>query len=113
MTLNQDDHVKNFSFHVDRSGSWSLTPAYDITSAYGTGWTRAHQLRIRDRVTGIREEHLLHIARELGIKKPGRVLEQIRSAIADWERFAGTYDVPPEVVRRIRKELDTRGADLR
>lgn len=27
---NQDDHVKNVSFLIDRSGSWRLSPAYDV-----------------------------------------------------------------------------------
>jgi serine/threonine-protein kinase HipA len=27
---NQDDHVKNISFLMDRDGAWSLSPAYDI-----------------------------------------------------------------------------------
>jgi hypothetical protein len=64
-------------------------------------------------MTGIREQDLLQIAREFGIKKAGRILEQTRSAIGDWERFATAYDVPSDAVRRIRNELDTRGAELR
>jgi len=30
---NQDDHVKNFSFLMDDSGAWRLSPAYDITKS--------------------------------------------------------------------------------
>ena len=33
MAVSQDDHVKNLSFHMDPTGEWSLTPAYDITFA--------------------------------------------------------------------------------
>jgi serine/threonine protein kinase HipA of HipAB toxin-antitoxin module len=42
---NQDDHVKNIAFLMDRSGAWSLSPAYDITWSYNpTGlWTARHQ----------------------------------------------------------------------
>lgn len=37
MAFNQEDHVKNLSFHMDRTGTWSLTPAYDLTYAKGGG----------------------------------------------------------------------------
>jgi serine/threonine-protein kinase HipA len=113
LAINQDDHVKNLSFHMDPSGAWALTPAYDVTFAHGEGWTRAHQLRIRDRTTGIREEDLLHVGREFGVKKPERVLDRVRSALADWERFASAYDVPDPVAGAIRQELNARDAELR
>src|SRR4029077_534146 len=28
---NQDDHVKNIAFLMDKSGAWSLSPAFDVT----------------------------------------------------------------------------------
>ena len=28
---NQDDHVKNIAFLMDKSGRWSLAPAFDVT----------------------------------------------------------------------------------
>ena len=31
LARNQDDHTKNISFLMDRNGSWSLSPAYDVT----------------------------------------------------------------------------------
>ena len=31
---NQDDHVKNIAFLMDRSGRWRLSPAYDVAYAY-------------------------------------------------------------------------------
>jgi serine/threonine-protein kinase HipA len=37
LAVNQDDHVKNLSFHMDRAGSWMPTPAYDLTFAKGGG----------------------------------------------------------------------------
>ncbi|MCW5204407.1 HipA domain-containing protein [Desulfobulbus sp. N2] len=38
---NRDDYVKNFSFLLDdRTGKWSLAPAYDLTFADGPGGER-------------------------------------------------------------------------
>ena len=51
---NQDDHVKNVSFLMDRLGNWSLSPAYDVTYAYYPGgtWTRDHQMSLAGRRNG-------------------------------------------------------------
>ena len=38
-TLNRDDHVKNFSFLMDRDGRWRLAPAYDVAYAAHSPWT--------------------------------------------------------------------------
>jgi len=113
MAVNQDDHVKNFSFHMDRDGAWSLTPAYDVTFAHGTGFTATHQLQVRDKAADIRETDLLAVAAEFGVKQPQRVLEQTRGAIADWEKYASDYDVPRAAVSAVRKELQARAKVLR
>jgi serine/threonine-protein kinase HipA len=43
---NQDDHVKNIAFLMDRSGVWSLAPAFDVTYAYrpSSPWVGLHQM---------------------------------------------------------------------
>lgn len=112
IAVNQDDHVKNLSFHMDRTGEWSLTPAYDITFARGTGFTATHQMQIRDKASEIRRADLLSVAHEFGVKKPERILDQAEAALADWERYAAAYDVPRRTVAAIRQELDTRAKVL-
>ena len=39
MCMNMDDHTKNISFLMDRSGRWSLSPAYDMlySNSYYSG----------------------------------------------------------------------------
>ncbi len=112
MAVNQDDHVKNLSFHMDRNGTWSLTPAYDLTYARGEGWTRHHQMRVRDKTFGIRRGDLLAVADEFGIKKPERILERTRAVLDDWESYASKYDVEDRVRSAVRNELDMRAEVL-
>ena len=112
MAVNQDDHVKNLSFHMDRTGEWSLTPAYDITFAHGTGFTATHQMQVRDKAADIREADLVAVADEFGVKKPERILERARAAVSDWDRFASTYEVPRSAIVVVRQELNTRAKVL-
>src|SRR5215469_484526 len=41
---NQDDHVKNIAFLMDKAGHWSLAPAFDMTYSYNPSgdWTSTH-----------------------------------------------------------------------
>ena len=43
---NQDDHVKNIAFLMDKQGQWSLAPAFDMTYSYNPSgaWTATHQM---------------------------------------------------------------------
>ena len=43
---NQDDHVKNIAFLMNKTGEWSLSPAFDITYSYNPDglWTGTHQM---------------------------------------------------------------------
>jgi serine/threonine-protein kinase HipA len=108
LAVDQDDHVKNLSFHMDDRGTWTLSPAYDLTFAKGAGWTRAHQMRIRGKTRDIRESDLLTVAREFGVKRPERIVEEVRDALSAWERHAERFGVPGGVVAQIRKELEAR-----
>ena len=48
---NQDDHVKNIVFLMDRQGRWSLAPAFDVMYGYNPdgAWTSRHQMSLNGR----------------------------------------------------------------
>jgi len=79
---NQDDHVKNISFLMDRSGKWTLSPAYDVTYAFNPGgtWTRDHQMSLAGRRNDFEREDILHFAASIGVKKRKalRILDRAR-----------------------------------
>ena len=46
---NVDDHIKNFSFLMERNGTWHITPAYDMTfttNLDGAAYENAHSMSI-------------------------------------------------------------------
>lgn len=102
---NQDDHVKNISFLMGRSGTWSLSPAYDVTYAYdpfGT-WTSQHQMSINGKRDHFAAEDLLSLAKLGGIKpKQAReMLALVLSSVKRWPEFAAQSGVPEERIRQI------------
>lgn len=102
MSVNQDDHVKNLSFLMDRAGRWRLAPAYDLTFSKGAGFTQAHQMTFAGKADGFTSEDLLSVGGDFGIKHRGRaVISQVAQALTSWPRLASQAGVPEERIERI------------
>ena len=112
LAVNQDDHVKNLSFHMDPEGTWRLTPAYDVTFAQGGGWTASHQMRVNDKRAGLTRADLLAVADVFGIRAPDRVVDEIAAVVADWPSFAAARGVPADTVQRVEEALMVRAGEI-
>src|SRR5207342_1540322 len=68
---NQDDHVKNVAFLMDKAGSWSLSPAFDVTYAYNPGgrWTGTHQMSLNGKRDGFEASDYAAFAKSCGLKR--------------------------------------------
>lgn len=89
---NQDDHVKNIAFLMDKAGHWSLAPAFDLTFSYNPGgeWTARHQMTVNGRRDGFTREDLRAVARVAGLRRGGEnaLFDQVAAAVARWPEFA-------------------------
>jgi serine/threonine-protein kinase HipA len=89
---NQDDHVKNIAFLMDRAGHWSLSPAFDLTWSYNPAgdWTSRHQMAVNGKRDGFEPEDFVAAARTAGLAR-GRardIVATVADAIRQWPRFA-------------------------
>jgi serine/threonine-protein kinase HipA len=89
---NQDDHVKNIAFLMDRSGAWSLAPAYDVTWAWvpGNRWLDSHQMTINGKREDFSVGDLREVARAAGLKqrRADTILAEVSEAVAGWSAIA-------------------------
>jgi serine/threonine-protein kinase HipA len=104
---NQDDHVKNIAFLMDRDGAWSLAPAFDVTYSYNPSgdWTATHQMTVNGMRDGFSRSDLRTCARSAGLKQ-GRadaLLDEVVAAVARWPEFAAEASVDEDVAERIRR----------
>ena len=104
---NQDDHVKNIAFLMNRKGEWRLSPAYDVAYAFnprGT-WTRDHQMSMAGKRNDFAREELLNFAGSAGLKKTvaGRILDEVISAVRNWNRSASHAGVADRDARRVAR----------
>ncbi len=102
---NHDDHVKNFSFLMDKQGKWRISPAYDITYQYGNSWTKEHQSSINGKYDNFTKNDLLTFAKMFGIKKANYILDEVITAVNEWNKIASELDIPKNEIEGIQKNL--------
>ena len=89
---NQDDHVKNIAFLMDKAGQWSLAPAFDMTYSYNPSgdWTATHQMTMNGKRDGFTRADFRACAKSALLKR-GRaeaIVAEVRAAVARWPDFA-------------------------
>lgn len=105
---NTDDHNKNFSFLMDKSGNWQLSPAYDITYIFNLGGYLPQEERcmtINGKLAGITKEDALMVAKENGIRRPEAIIREVANAVASFRHYASQCGVKDEWTGRIEKRL--------
>ena len=87
---NQDDHTKNISFLMDKTGEWRLSPAYDLTWNYNPRgeWTNVHQMSINQKRDNFTIHDLVEVALRQGIKNPRETIERTVETVSRWNHFA-------------------------
>ncbi|MEB3242999.1 MAG: type II toxin-antitoxin system HipA family toxin [Cyanobacteriota bacterium] len=103
---NQDDHVKNIAFLMDRTGQWSLSPAFDVTWSFNPAgdWTATHQMSVNGKRDQFTRADLLAAGRSALLKR-GRVetiANEVISAVGDWPRHAAEAGVPADRCSQIQ-----------
>jgi serine/threonine-protein kinase HipA len=114
---NQDDHVKNIAYRMDRAGHWSLAPAYDVMYSFNPAgrWTGQHQMSLNGKRDHFEAADFVACAKTASLKR-GRaqvILDEVRETVRRWPRFAEQAGVPAPRAKQIaaahRIELDERG----
>jgi serine/threonine-protein kinase HipA len=115
---NQDDHVKNIAFLMDKSGKWSLSPAFDVMYAFNPSgtWTASHQMSLAGKREGFTLEDFKTVAETASMKR-GRaeaIAREVTEAVSRWREFAATAGVVPKQIDMIAEvhRLDLVSAKL-
>jgi len=106
---NQDDHVKNIAFLMDKSGQWQLSPAFDITYSFNPNgdWTSTHQMSLNGKRDGFNLDDFKACAK-LATMKRGRaktIIKEVQDVVAFWPTFADAAAVPMTTQMQIQKTL--------
>ena len=107
MARNCDDHTKNFSFLMDKTGKWKLAPAFDVCHAYrpGSTWVSQHSMSINGKRQNITRNDLLQVAHKMNIKKADIIIDKVHDAVSKWNSFATITNVNTDLKGAIEKTL--------
>lgn len=106
---NQDDHVKNIAFLMNRKGEWRLSPAFDVSYAYNPqgSWTHQHQMSLNGKRDHFEAEDFVRFGAFCGIKaaKARELVAEIRTQVEAWMGFAERAGVPQRRAAEIGKAM--------
>ena len=106
---NTDDHNKNFSFLMDESGKWQLSPAYDMTYIFNTGGflpEKMHCMMMQGKLQGQTLEDALALGKENGIRKAESIIGEVASAIRQFRHFAEECEVSQRWIGAVETTLN-------
>jgi serine/threonine-protein kinase HipA len=105
LARNQDDHVKNISFLMDRDGNWKLAPAFDVTYAYRPSgpWTGTHQMSMNGKRDGFALEDFRACAQVAGMQRrhADEIVSDVEAVVGRWLSFAAASRVDDTQAERI------------
>ncbi|HXC25376.1 MAG TPA: type II toxin-antitoxin system HipA family toxin [Gemmatimonadaceae bacterium] len=109
---NQDDHVKNIAFLMDKLGHWTLSPAFDLTYSYNPSgaWTSQHQMSMNGKRDQFTVEDFVAVANTAGMKR-GRgkaILREVQTVVSEWPTFAARVGVMDRWTEQINRTLRLR-----
>ncbi len=110
LAVNQDDHVKNISFLMDRTGKWTLAPAYDITFSYDLSnkWLRAHQMSVNGKTNEIEAADLFAAGEKMRIKEKRYkdIISEIGGKVSGFASFAEQAGIKEETYNYINSVIE-------
>ncbi len=107
---NQDDHVKNISFLMDKNGKWRLAPAYDLTFSYRPDsiWVGQHQMTMSGKRSGFTLADFTAASTAMRIKphRAKEILEQVELKSKDFPVYANAAGVPEQTSSFIANQFE-------
>lgn len=102
---NRDDHGNNFSFLMERDGTWRLAPAYDLTFSFGPGGEQSTMVMGEGK--NPTTQHLKALAKRCDVpqKVASEMIDAVAAAVARWMEFADLAGVTRESSELVKRAL--------
>jgi len=110
---NQDDHVKNIAFLMNKTGEWSLAPAFDMTYSYNSAgaWTASHQMTLNGKRDQFTLDDFRACAKAASMKR-GRaetIVREVQAVVSRWREYADAAGLPADTRDKIQHTLRLQG----
>jgi serine/threonine-protein kinase HipA len=108
MAINRDDHTKNFAFLRRQGGMWELTPAFDVTHAFGSNsaWARRHLMAVNGKFDRIGIADLHAVGERNDVPGYRKVVREVRDAVDNWPNWAVAADLGDDIIERLEADME-------
>jgi serine/threonine-protein kinase HipA len=100
---NKDDHAKNFSFLMDRTGRWYISPAYDLS--YSAGDHGLHAMAAVGKRRNLELSDFGKIAENFDISDWRKIVLNTKEALGLWREIAKKNKVPDKQIKIIYERI--------
>ena len=106
LSHNRDDHAKNFSFLMDETGEWKISPAYDLTFSSGPNGEQSTMVLGEGKNPTI--NHLKNLAIQAKIKsiQSEEIISQTQEALSQWQTLSKQYGIHPTNCKIIQQKIN-------
>ena len=102
---NRDDHAKNFSFLMDATGEWKVSPAYDLTFSSGPNGEQSTTVLGEGRSPDVGHLTKLGLDAKIPQETIDNIIARTKSALSRWTERAKQCGVSAGNVKRIRETI--------
>lgn len=103
-----DDHNKNFSFLMDKTGRWRLSPAYDVMFSANT-WdnpsAHIHCMGVMGKKSALTTADFIEFAEDF-VDDPEEKISRVFQAVERFLPLCEAYNVDSDVAYKIKSVLD-------
>jgi len=103
---NRDDHARNFSFLMDKTGEWKVSPVYDLTFSSGPRGEQSTMVLGEGRKPGVRDLIKLGVEAKIDKISIETIIEQTQDALNTWPELARHYGVSRSNVDLVASKIN-------
>ncbi len=109
LSVNCDDHTKNFSFMLDQNKVWRAAPAYDVCYSYDPGnpWVNSN-MAVNGKRTGITKKDLVSEGKKNSIMRPEAIIDQVSEVVSRWQAYAKANHVNQDFIKQVQSRIEER-----
>jgi len=105
LTHNRDDHAKNFSFLMDASGQWQISPVYDLTFSSGPRGEQSTMVMGEGKNPSVDDLIKLGLDAKLPKETIHKIIDQTKSTLSKWPGLAGEHGVIASNIKLIDERI--------
>lgn len=108
LARNVDDHSKNFSFCMNESGLWRLSPAYDLTCSVdlaAPAYSNRHSLTVNGKSEEITREDLETVGQNNDIQDYNTLIDDVSGAVVKFAEYAKDLGIDAKLLEAIKADF--------